>query len=309
MNVKFKLILILILLTTACKKPVLKEESVIQAKVSVDVTGITRGVVKDELTLFATTMYLKRNVVASPIPGFITQVHVKLGESVKEDQLLFELETKEARALGSEAVMPDIPSSTFGKISVKAPTSGIVNVLDKQEIGDYVLEGSQLCVIAASNELAIAVNVPYEYKEFTKPGVKCTILLPDNTQHPATFTTPLTTMNSVDQTQTFLAKSQERLFLPENLIVKVLVNKGSDEQKQILPKAAVLSDEMMEKFWVMKLLNDSMAIKVDISPGIMNKESVEILEPQFQKSDKILVSGNYGLPDTAFVKVNSLIQE
>jgi len=110
-------------------------------------------------------------------------------------------------------------------------------------------------------------------------------------------------MNTAAQTQTILAKSNERLFLPENLIVKVLVNKSSEEKKQILPKAAVLSDEMMEKFWVMKMLDDSTAVKVDVFPGTMTKELVEISTPQFREDDKFLITGNYGLPDTALVKV------
>jgi hypothetical protein len=110
-------------------------------------------------------------------------------------------------------------------------------------------------------------------------------------------------MNSLAQTQTILAKADERLFLPENLIVKVLVNKSSEAKQQILPKAAVLSDEMMEKFWVMKLMNDSMAVKVEITPGIQNKEVIEIKKPIFKLDDKFLTTGNYGLPDTAFVKV------
>lgn len=305
MYIDFKFIIVLALLTTAtaCTKPTAEEDLPIKAKVSVEVTGITKGIVKDELTLFANTLYLKRNVVTSTIPAFITQVFIKLGEPVKEGQILYLLETKERRALGSQAVMPDSASTSFGKISVKAPASGIVSTLDKQQIGDYVLEGSQLCTIAESNALAFAVNVPYEFGSFTKAGVKCILLLPDNSRHTARFTTPLTTMNSLAQTQTILAKSDDRLFLPENLIVKVLVEKNSETKQQILPKVAVLSDEMMEKFWVMKLINDSMAVKVDIKPGIKNNDVIEIAEPTFNPDDKFLISGNYGLPDTAFVKV------
>jgi 3-phosphoglycerate kinase len=66
---------------------------------------------------------------------------------------------------------------------------------------------------------------------------------------------------------------------------------------------AVLTDEMMEKFWVMKLLNDSTAIKVEIIPGVRNNDVIEVKEPLFKESDQFLISGNYGLPDTAFVKV------
>ena len=242
-------------------------------------------------------------MVTSPIPAFITQVFIKLGEPVKEGQMLYVLETKERRALGSQAVLPDSSSTSFGSFTVKAPASGIISTLDKQQIGDYVLEGSQLCTIAESSALAFAVNVPYEFSSFAKAGVRCTLLMPDNSRHSARFTTPLTTMNLLAQTQTILAKSDDRMFLPENLIVKVLVDKNSDVKQQILPKVAVLSDEMMEKFWVMKLLNDSTAIRVEIIPGSRNKEVIEIRTPLFKPDDKFLTSGNYGLPDTAFVKV------
>lgn len=304
MRIDLKHIILFTLALAACSKSAPVEESVVKAKVAVEVTGLTTGIVKDELTLFANTLYLKRNVVTSPIPAFITQVYIKLGDPVKEGQVLYVLETKERRALGQTAVLPDSASTSFGKINVKAPASGIISTLDKQQIGDYVLEGSQLCTIAESSALAFAVNVPFEFSAYAKAGVACVLLIPDNSRHAAKFTTPLTTMNALAQTQTVLAKSNDRMFLPENLIVKVLVNKSSEVKSQILPKLAVLSDEMMEKFWVMKLLNDSTAIKVDITPGTMNKESVEIKNPLFKKDDKFLVSGNYGLPDTAFVRVN-----
>lgn len=295
----------LIVAMTGCHKPGAEDSTAVKAKVSVDVTGLSSGLVKDELTLFANTLYLKRNVVTAPIPAFITTVFIKLGDPVKEGQLLYVLETKERRALGAEAVVPDSAATFFGKINVKAPASGIISTLDKQQIGDYVLEGGQLCTIAESNALAFAVNVPYEFSPFTKTGTTCILLLPDNSRHPAKFITPLTTMNALAQTQTVLAKSDAPLFLPENLIVKVLVNKNMGTKEQVLPKVAVLSDEMMEKFWVMKLINDSTAIKVEVKPGTMNKELVEILKPRFKENDKFLSSGNYGLPDTAFVRVNN----
>ena len=279
-----------------------KDDSTVKAKVSVEVVGLTTGIVKNELTLFANTIYLKRNVVTVPIPAFITQVYIKLGDPVKQDQVLYQLETKERRALGSRAVMPDSGSTAFGLIVVKAPASGIISTLDKQQIGDYVLEGGQLCTIAESNALAFAVNVPFEFREFAKAGMKCSFVLPDNSIQAATFTTPLTTMNALAQTQTILAKSDDARFLPENLIVKVLVSKSADRPQQVLPKECVLSDEMLEKFWVMELINDTTAVRVDVTLGNRNRQLVEIVSPSFKPDAKFLISGNYGLPDTAFVK-------
>src|SRR5882762_1489260 len=206
MRIYFRLIVGLTLVMTACHKPATEEEAA-KARVTVEVTSLSSGIIKDELTLFANTLYLKRNIVTAPIPSFIVQVFIKLGDPVKEGQLLYVLETKERRALGAQAVMPDSASSSFGKIQVTASASGIISTLDKQQIGDYVLEGAQLCTIAESGALAFAVNVPYEFSPFAKTGTPCTLLLPDNSRHQAKFTTQLTTMNALAQTQTVLAKS------------------------------------------------------------------------------------------------------
>jgi len=56
---------------------------------------------------------------------------------------------------------------------------------------------------------------------------------------------------------------------------------------------------------VMKLINDSIAVKVSIKKGIELADIVEILQPAFEPSDRILLTGNYGLPDTAKVMITS----
>lgn len=71
----------------------------------------------------------------------------------------------------------------------------------------------------------------------------------------------------------------------------------------VLPKSAVLSNETQTEFWVMKLMNDSTAVKVNVQMGLQNAGMIEILSPSFQPDDKIIIEGNYGLSDTAKVKV------
>jgi hypothetical protein len=53
----------------------------------------------------------------------------------------------------------------------------------------------------------------------------------------------------------------------------------------------------------MKLINPTTAIKVPITKGIEVGDRVEILSPKFSPQDKIVATGNYGLPDTAKVKI------
>jgi hypothetical protein len=59
----------------------------------------------------------------------------------------------------------------------------------------------------------------------------------------------------------------------------------------------------MQHFWVMKLLNDSMAVKVPVITGITEKEYVQISQPEFNSSDSFLTTGNYGVSDTVYVNV------
>jgi len=274
-------------------------------KTPVKVVSINNGNIDDELSLFGTTIYLKRNIVAASIPAFITQVNVKLGDRVSKGDVLYILQSKESRALGNDVSKIDSTLKNFGLIKVTASATGIISTLDKQQSGDYVLEGTQLCTIAESNDLVFQVNVPYEFTSLTKFGRSCKLILPDNTEHAGTFTKALTAMNVTAQTQTILAKSNKNLFLPEKMIVKVMINNGTQSKKQILPKSCVLSDEMMREFWVMKIINDSTAVRVPVTIGNKNSEIIEILSPQFNSMDRIISAGNYGLPDTALISIKT----
>ncbi|HXB39447.1 MAG TPA: HlyD family efflux transporter periplasmic adaptor subunit [Bacteroidia bacterium] len=294
--------ILFILVFVSCNHPKNEEEQGIKAKSPVQVVNVRVGSINDNLVLSATTIYLKRNVVTAQIPAFITKVNIRLGDKVSKGAVLYELETKERKALG-KAGIEDTSLANLGIIKVYAPASGIISTFDKQQTGDYILEGTQLCTISESNDLAFQVNVPFEFIEFAKVGTQCSVMLPDNSIHQAVITTPLTAMNALAQTQTILAKTNEVLFLPENLIVKVQISKAANGSKQIVPKPCVLSDEMMQEFWVMKVINDSTAIKVPVIIGNKNANEVEIQQPQFNAADKIIINGNYGLPDTASVKI------
>lgn len=302
--IKQAILLVVIFQLTSCgSKTDNQQEQTTNPKTPVKVVSVTNGTIDDDIVLFGSTIYLKRNLITASIPSFITQVNVKLGDKVSKGQVLYVLQSKESRALGTEANRIDATLKDFGIIRVKAAASGIITTLEHQQIGEYVLEGTQLCSIAESNDLAFQVNVPFEYTTITKIGKGCTIKLPDNNSYKATFTRALTTMNVTAQTQTILAKSNQPLFLPENMTVKVSITKGSNNNKQILPKSCVATDEMMKEFWVMKLTNDSTAVKVPVTVGNKSESKIEILSPVFNANDRIISEGSYGLSDTALIKI------
>jgi hypothetical protein len=53
----------------------------------------------------------------------------------------------------------------------------------------------------------------------------------------------------------------------------------------------------------MKMTDSITAVKVFIKKGIETKDRIEILSPGFSPQDKILLTGNYGLGDTAKVRI------
>jgi hypothetical protein len=65
----------------------------------------------------------------------------------------------------------------------------------------------------------------------------------------------------------------------------------------------VLTDEAQTTFWVMQLRDATTAVKVPVVKGVETGDRVEIISPQLQVGDTIVLSGNYGLPDTANVKI------
>lgn len=291
------------LMITSCKNEVSTSEKEVKPGVAVKTTAIITGDIAEQVTLMASSIYLKRNLVTAPVPSFITNVRIKLGDRVNQGELLYVLETKERRAFGANYAGTDSSLKDFGRILVKAPSGGIVSTLDRQQIGDYVLEGNPLCTIAESRNLAFQINVPYEYTHLLKKGSYCVIVLPDEKELKARIETPLTNMNVLAQTQTFLAKPTETIFLPENLIASVKLTTQEKKNTTLLPNACLLSDEVMKSFWVMKLINDSTAIKVIVEPGIKNDQYTEIISPKFKTGELFLSEGNYGLSDTTHVKI------
>lgn len=53
----------------------------------------------------------------------------------------------------------------------------------------------------------------------------------------------------------------------------------------------------------MKLLDSATAVKVPVKTGMETNDRIEILSPIFTGDDRFLLTGNYGLSDTAKVKI------
>jgi multidrug efflux pump subunit AcrA (membrane-fusion protein) len=280
----------------------INEDTTIEPRTPVTITSVSYEPLEESVYLNATSTYLQKNFIKSNLNGYIEKANIKFGDFVNRGETLFLLKTKEATAIGNSVnnLNPDFKFS--GVNVIKANASGYVTEINHQA-GDYVQDGEQLAAISDSRSFVFVMNVPYEYKKYVSLGKQVQLTLPDGEHLMATVQSSLPMVDSISQTQAVSLKVNSPHSIPVNLVAKVKIVKMAKTSGAILDKKAVLSDETLNTYWVMKLINDSTAVKVPIQKGIETNDHVEILSPKFSVQDKILVSGNYGLPDTALVIV------
>ena len=253
------------------------------------------------ILLNGNTIFLKKEIIRSTFDGFITKVFKNVGDPIKSGDILFQLKTKELS--GNDNLNLKLGDHIFqGTVFIKAGSNGILNELNFQE-GDYVTAGEQIAIESNPSSLRIRLNVPYEDILKVKIGSMCQISLPDNVVLPGIVEKSVPSVDISTQTQTFFIKLIHTENIPENLNVIIKIPFMNFKNAVALPKSAIMTNVTQDSFWVMKLINDTTAIKVDIKKGIENDSLTQIISPKFGMQDRILANGAYGLPDTAEVEI------
>jgi multidrug efflux pump subunit AcrA (membrane-fusion protein) len=266
------------------------------------VPDVSQAPLDDYIELNAVSAFLQKSYVKATANGYLQTNDVYPGKQVEAGQTLFTLKTKEAQTLGNSIKILDSTFKFSGLIHINAGQHGYITQLNHQS-GDYVQDGEQLAVISDRNSFVFLLELPYELRRSVLSQRTVDLLLPDGEKLKGTIGPVMPTVDSVSQTQNVVIRINPTNTIPENLIAKVRIQKKSGPSGSSLPKAAVLTDETESDFWVMKMIDSSTAVKVPVKKGIETADRIEILSPSFAPSDRILVTGNYGLPDTAKVKV------
>jgi multidrug efflux pump subunit AcrA (membrane-fusion protein) len=277
-------------------------EETIVAVTPVTIDSVKHGPITDSLELNASSTYLQNNYVKSIASGYIKSVQVKPDDFVNNGKTLFTLETKESAVIGETISRLDSSFKFSGLITVQAKGHGYITQLN-HEAGDYVQDGEQLAVISDQNSFVFILNMPYEDRNIVLANKTVYLSLPDGTRLTGTIGTIFPNVDSLTQTQGVTIRVNPAHPIPQNLIAKVHILRNSKKQTQTVARAAVLSDDAQTNFWVMKLIDSTTAVKVPVEKGMEFPDRIEILQPLFNRSDRILISGNYGLPDTAKVSI------
>ncbi len=286
---------------SSCRHVAQSTEETTEVKTPVTVVQAEYKPVSSTVTLPAVATFMNKNIIRATTAGNIEKVLIAAGEFISNGQLLFTIRTREAMALDKKA-MADSSLSFKGLINIISHKEGVINSISYQK-GDFVQEGDEMASVSEQNSLVFIMDVPFELDRYIEKNRNCRIILPDNRQINGTIERKLPEMDMQSQTMRYVIRPFSTDGLPGNLIANVTLVKSSNEKATVLPKPAVLGDETQTLFWVMKLINDSTAVRTVVSKGFENNEEVEITSPVFLSSDRIVLTGSYGLPDTARVTI------
>jgi len=278
------------------------DDAKVASQTPVTVTSVTDSTLTDYIDLNAISTSLQRNYVKANANGYVQQVNVLPGQNVSKGQVLFTIKTKEAQSIGNSINILDTTFKFSGVNRIRASATGYIAQLSHQA-GDYLADGEQLAVISDRSSFVFIMQLPYELHQYVKMGEIISLTLPGGNKIEGIVKSFMPTVDTAAQTQGVVIKVNTGQQIPENLVAKARIIKASKSNVVSLPKTAVLANETQTEFWVMKLINPTTAIKVPVKEGIQAGDRVEILSPRFSPGDKIVISGNYGLPDTAKVKI------
>lgn len=265
----------------------------------VQVTTIAKETLHDTLTLYGNTAFLKKTSILSPIAGYVRSINAGIGDLVESNTALFSIQTKEAAAYESSS--KDTLLSAGIIIVRNGSRCEITNIL--KQSGDYVQDGETLCETVDPSSLMVVLSFPFRESNLIRTAKNCAVIFPDGKVLTGIVKRLLPEVDIASQTQQAYVSISSSQQIPENLNVQVKFSRPRTPPCNVLPKNAILTDETMNEYWVMKLINDSTAVKEDVSIGRKTKDEVEITAPDFSPDERILTSGNYGLPDTAKVVI------
>ncbi|GAA4310259.1 hypothetical protein GCM10023149_04870 [Mucilaginibacter gynuensis] len=291
------------LLFSACQStPPADATAETETETPVKVTSVDNSSLTDYIDLNATATFLQKSYVKATAIGYLQKVNIQPGQYVGQGQLLFVIKTKEAQSIGNTINVLDTTFKFSGVSRIRAAEHGYITQLNHQT-GDYVQDGEQLAVISDRASFVFVMQLPYEYRNYLAISQDVALTLPGGEQVTGKVSSFMPAVDSLSQTQGVVIRTTGSKIIPENLVARARIVKTNKTNAASLPKSAVLANETQTDFWVMKLINDTTAVKTPVKKGIETTDKIEILSPVFSPGDKIIITGNYGLADTAKVKI------
>ena len=289
--------------------------------VPVRVASVTRTSLSRVVSAPGQTNALAQQKVRAPFAGTLLELTVTDGDEVRKGQsvglivsrdsaaslegareMTRAARTAEEKADAARAL--ELAERNLIRVPVHAEAEGVV-LSHAAAAGDRVSEDQELLTVAERRSLAFVAGVAQNDLSVVRPGQPVSVELAGRPQAVAGVVHDvLPSANAGDFTAPVRVDFRE---LPSKMGIGLFgTARITVERREALtvPDAAILRDDVSGVARV-ALVKDGKAHWVDVVIGLRGAAGTEIVSPALTTSDRVVVSGQVGLPEGASVTIGS----
>jgi len=299
------------------------------AATPVHMTVVERGNIAIAVTGPGRTDALDLQKIRAPFTGILTLLHIAVGDRVGTNQVVAAVvnQPSQAALIGAEAMLRSastpaqrsdaeralvLAKQNLVATQLRAPRAGVV-VSRSASQGDLLSQGDSILTIASAGSIVFVARIAQgdlaqvrlgQRANVNLPGQRGVVpgvvhgLLPADTN--SIMTVPVRIDFSTDL-QTAGAPIQTGLFGTVEIIV------GEKFAVPIVPVAAVLRDDISGVSRVALVTPAGLTHWVNVTTGATQGGNIEIKYPALTPGQRVIVSGQVGLPEGSKVREGATI--
>ena len=272
-----------------------------KASITVEAAVVNEQAMVENVSFNGVTQFQFKENIRSQATGYISEIPHTIGDRVQQGQAIAYVRTKEQNVLRNAGEIDPAFANMGAAQRINTNTTGTLVTLTVAK-NDYVSEGDVLGTVAQSASLVVRVNVPYAYIDKIAVGTLCDVVFQDGSHVNAKVTKELPQVDPIAQAQAYLIQLPPDRS-PEALNVQVSIPVDRVENAMVVPCAALQTDELMTKFWVLRIGADSIATRIDVARGMRNDSLVQITSDHIKAGDLVVTEGSYEMQDSTKVSV------
>jgi RND family efflux transporter MFP subunit len=294
------------------------------AATPVHMTVVERGNIAIAVTGPGRTDALDLQKIRAPFTGVLTLLHIAVGDRVGANQVVAAVvnQPSQAALIGAEAMLRSastpaqrsdgeralvLAKQNLVATQLRAPRAGVV-VSRGASQGDLLSQGDSILTIASAGSIVFVARIAQGDLAQVRLGQRANVNLPGQrgavpgVVHgllPADTNSVMTVPVRIDFTtnlQTAGAPIQTGLFGTVEIIV------GEKVAVPIVPAAAILRDDISGISRLALVTPAGLAHWVNVTAGATHGGNVEIKYPALTPGQRVIVSGQVGLPEGSKVR-------
>ncbi|MEO0109039.1 MAG: efflux RND transporter periplasmic adaptor subunit [candidate division WOR-3 bacterium] len=280
---------LVLLLVVACRPQATRETAPVQSEgLKVRVQEMVPGPIENRLVLSGVLAPARQVAVLSKLPGRLVSIEVKEGQSVKENEVIAQVNQEQ-------------PGLDYRNLQVTAPISGVVGkvMLDP---GSMVSPATPIAVVLDIDELKVTVNVIESEIGLVRNGLRADIEVPAwpgrKFRGAVSNVLPIVDpLSHTAKTEITIANSGHVLKPGMSATVSLLLSR--QENAIAVPKDAVI-EKLGEKY--VYLYEDGKVRRVNVTTGFDDGKRIQIIAG-VQAGDTLITSDLNVLKDGSRVRV------